>query len=80
MRTNAVDIELDFRAQDLVPAVDGVDQGPASFEATGAAEWVGKRGIGREVGVDRLFLLGRRALGELVHDAGDFLYGVLHGC
>lgn len=78
MHTNAVDIELNFRAQDLVPAVDGVDQVAAALPAAGAAQWVSERGIGREVGVDDLLLFGGRTLGELVNDAADFLDGVVH--
>lgn len=78
MRTNAVDIELNFRAQDFIPAVDGVDQVPAALPAAGAAQRVSERGIGREVGVDGLLLFGGRTLSELVNDAADFLDGVVH--
>jgi hypothetical protein len=52
IHTDAVDIELDLGAQELVPFVDGVDQIATAIKRTGAAEWMRKRGIGCEVGID----------------------------
>jgi hypothetical protein len=62
VHTNAVDIELNFGAQELVPFVNGVDQVAAALERTGATEWVRKRGIGRKVGIDGFGLLRGRSL------------------
>jgi len=39
---------------------------------------VGEGGIGGEIGVDRLLLLSRRALGEGVDDGNAVVEGVVH--
>ncbi len=56
--TDTLDLELDARAQDLVPAVDAPDQPAAAVEAAGAAERVREGCVGREVAFYRLALEG----------------------
>ena len=58
--TDTVDLELNLRAQELVPFVNGVDQIATAFERPGAAERVRKRGIGCEVSIDRFSLCRER--------------------
>jgi hypothetical protein len=76
--TNAVDVQLNLRAKQFVPFVDGVDQVAASIERAGATEGMRERGIGREVSVDGVCLLVRSALAEGVHDLGDVFGWVVH--
>jgi hypothetical protein len=52
IRTDTVDLELNLRAQELVPFVNGVDQIATAFEGAGAAEGMRERGIGCKVGID----------------------------
>ena len=54
--TDTVDLELNLRAQELVPFVNGVDQIATAFKRAGTAEWMCERGIGCEVGIDRFSL------------------------
>lgn len=56
-RTDAVDVEFDLRAENLIPAIDRKDQVPAAIERASAAEWMSERGIGCEVSVDSRLLL-----------------------
>ena len=76
--TNAVDVQLDFGAQQFVPLVDCVDQVATSIERAGAAEWMRERGIGREVSVDGFGLLVWCSLAEGVHHLGDVFGGIVH--
>ena len=76
--TNALDLQLDMRAHDLVPAVDAPDQPAAAFEAACAAERVREGGRGREVGFYRLALHGGRRLRKEVDYGGDFGGWVFH--
>jgi hypothetical protein len=76
--TNAVDVQLNLRAKQFVPLVDGVDQVAASIERAGATEGMRERGIGREVSVDGVCLLVRSALAEGVHHLGDVFGWVVH--
>jgi hypothetical protein len=57
--TDTVDLELNLRAQELIPFVNGVDQIATAFERAGAAEGVCERGIGCKVGID-CFSLGKK--------------------
>jgi len=75
---NAVDVQLDFGAQQLVPLVDGMDQVATSIERAGATEWMRERGIGREVSVDGFGLLVWCSLAEGVHHLGDVFGGIVH--
>ena len=52
IHTDTVDFELDLRAQELVPFVNGVNQIATAFEGAGAAEGMRERGIGCKVGID----------------------------
>ena len=76
--TDTVDLELNLRAQELVPFVNGVDQIATSIERAGAAEWMRERGIGREVSVDGFGLLVWCSLAEGVHHLGDVFGGIVH--
>ena len=77
-RTDALNLNLDPRTHNLVPAVDGVDELATSIEATRTAEGMCERGIGREVCGDGCFLLFRRALRELVDYGRNILHWVVH--
>lgn len=57
-RTDAINTDLDPRAQDFVPAVYAPYQPSAALEAAGAAEWVREGGRGSEVCFEG-FALGR---------------------
>jgi hypothetical protein len=76
--TDAVDVQFDFGAQQLVPLVDGVDQVATPVEGAGATEWVRERGIGREISVDGFGLLVWSALAEGVHYLGDVFGRIVH--
>jgi len=81
-RTHTINLQLDPRAQDLVPAVYAPDQPSAALEAAGAAEGVREGGVGGEVFLDRGALGAGRGLREGVDDVGDFgdlLGGVSYG-
>jgi len=71
-RTHTVNLQLDPRAQDLVPAVYAPDQPSAALEAAGAAEGVREGGVGGEVFLDRGALGAGWGLREGVDDVGDF--------
>ena len=71
IHTDAIDRNLDPRAQNLVPAVYAPDQPPAALEAARAAERVREGGRGREVLLERLALGRGRRLREEVDDLGD---------
>lgn len=81
-RTHTINLQLDPRAQDLVPVVYAPDQPSAALEAAGAAEGVREGGVGGEVFLDRGALGAGRGLREGVDDVGDFgdlLGGVSYG-
>lgn len=78
--TDALDLELDPWAHDLVPPVDAPDQPAAAVEAARAAERVREGCGGREVGFYRLPLEGWGRLRESVDYGGDFGGWVFHGC
>lgn len=73
-----MDCEVDFGREDLVPAVDGMDEVSTAFEAAGAAEGVGERGVGGEVGVNGGCLLVWGGLGKFVDYSGYILDGIVH--
>lgn len=70
-RTDAVDLELDARAHDLIPPVDAPYQPPAPLERPRAAERMREGGRRGEVLFQRRALEGGRGLGQEVDDAGD---------
>jgi hypothetical protein len=79
IHTNAVDIELDFGAQKLVPLVNGVNQVAAALERASATEGMRKRGIRRKVGFDGFGLLRRRSFTKLMDNTSDLFRRIVHG-
>lgn len=73
--TDAIDLDVDPRAQDLVPAEDRKDLAAAAVDG---AEGVEEGGVGREVVFYSLLLETRRARCEFVDYCIDFLDGILH--
>lgn len=55
-----------------------MDEQATALKAAGPAEWVDELGIGGEVGIDRFFLLLRRALNQLVYHAWSVADWVVH--
>jgi hypothetical protein len=78
--TSGFDVQLDLWAHDLVPAQDGLVDLAAALEGDNAAEGMGEGEVGGQVSLDGLFLLTRRALGELADDALDLGDWVVHAC
>lgn len=78
INTDTLDLELNARAHDLVPAVDAPDQPAATVEAAGAAEGVREGCVGGEVGFDCLALERRWGLREAMDDGGNFGGWVFH--
>lgn len=52
VKGDRIDLDVDVRGEDLVPAVDVGDDGAAAIEGARAAERVGEGGVWGEVGFD----------------------------
>lgn len=82
IRTDAVDVDVDPGAQDLVPAVDAPDEPAGAVEGAGAAEGVREGGGGGEVFFYGGALDRRRGLHEgadYVRDFGGWRGGLAGG-
>ena len=71
-RTNTLDLDVDPRAQDLVPPVHVPDQPARAIEGARAAERVREGGVGCEIALDGGTLCRGRSLRQEVDDVGDF--------
>lgn len=69
--TNTINLQLDPRAHDLVPAVYAPDQPPRAIETTRAAKRMHERGRRRKVCLHRDALLRWRRLRQRVDHGGD---------